>query len=875
MTLAELDEIKKNYKVLELAVDFINPSYNISRAKHLDNSRYIACTLTENGIPRAVKKDEAARIRLQKPDKTYVYNDCDILEDGRVLITLTEQILAAEGNAICDIQLVNEQTEAVYSTKNFIINIDKTAVNNSIIASSDEFDALNKLIATNKKINEELKANEKVRQENENERIENENRRIENENERKDKENARQNAESERVKAENIRKANETVRQNQESDRQTNTATAISNAEKATKKANDAADDLQHKLDTRHFVLTEDKDIAGGVPGLDTNRKVPVAELYEATVSSKGITQLIDSVTSTSVTAAATPNSVKTAYDAADTEKNRAVSAENRLETKKANLADPVFTGTPKAPTAAAGTNTTQIATTAFVQTAVSNGIAASDAMIIKGTIGTTGTVKSLPAAYKTGWTYRVVTNGTYAGQVCEVGDLIVALTDRNGSGNTDSDWCVAQTNINGAITGIKSGDAYITASQSGSVVTITHKDVARTNTASTASPGYNGTFTAIDSLTSDSKGHVTKVNTKTVTLPAAYVHPSHTSYLSRLYKIAVDNSGHIISAAAVKKSDITALGIPGSDTHYTTHLITGASSSATANAAATNGNVWLNILDNTTVRNSHNIVGSGSVTVTSDANGKITISGTNTTYNTSNTSASGLTKLYGGTGSATDGTMTQKALTDEFGKYLPLTGGALTGALKLNAGSIVHYSAAGAGSTGYIKIAKFKISSQYQNSPLVLELSSRGRWTTCRLYLYFQSVNSADPATVTFHFEGADYESYVHRSAASTWDLYVKKSEAYDRIEVLRYHKPTYMNVEVTWLDEYAGSVPGGAMRAEISGNVMQAHKLATARTINGVAFDGTKNITIPAAPTAGSLNYVKVANSKSLFSIFLKLIE
>lgn len=36
----------------------------------------------------------------------------------------------------------------------------------------------------------------------------------------------------------------------------------------------------------------------------------------------------------------------------------------------KANLASPTFTGTPAAPTAAAGTNTTQVATTAFVQAA-------------------------------------------------------------------------------------------------------------------------------------------------------------------------------------------------------------------------------------------------------------------------------------------------------------------------------------------------------------------------------------------------------------------------------------------------------------------------------------------------------------------------
>jgi len=38
----------------------------------------------------------------------------------------------------------------------------------------------------------------------------------------------------------------------------------------------------------------------------------------------------------------------------------------------KANLANPTFTGTPSAPTAVAGTNTTQLATTAFVTTAAS-----------------------------------------------------------------------------------------------------------------------------------------------------------------------------------------------------------------------------------------------------------------------------------------------------------------------------------------------------------------------------------------------------------------------------------------------------------------------------------------------------------------------
>ena len=47
------------------------------------------------------------------------------------------------------------------------------------------------------------------------------------------------------------------------------------------------------------------------------------------------------------------------------------------------------------------------------------------------------------------------------------------------------------------------------------------------------------------------------------------YVHPTYTARTSDLYKITVDNQGHVSAATAVQKSDITALGIPGQDTVY------------------------------------------------------------------------------------------------------------------------------------------------------------------------------------------------------------------------------------------------------------------------------------------------------------------
>jgi hypothetical protein len=50
--------------------------------------------------------------------------------------------------------------------------------------------------------------------------------------------------------------------------------------------------------------------------------------------------------------------------------------------------------------------------------------------------------------------------------------------------------------------------------------LTISHDLQAQTDSTSTASPGYSGTFTAVDSVTRDTTGHVTGVNVKTITLP-------------------------------------------------------------------------------------------------------------------------------------------------------------------------------------------------------------------------------------------------------------------------------------------------------------------------------------------------------------------
>ena len=60
---------------------------------------------------------------------------------------------------------------------------------------------------------------------------------------------------------------------------------------------------------------------------------------------------------------------------------------------------------------------------------------------------------------------------------------------------------------------------------------TIDHDTITRTNTTNTSAPAFGGTFTAIDSLTSNARGHVTGVNTKTVTIPALGLYDNYVSW--------------------------------------------------------------------------------------------------------------------------------------------------------------------------------------------------------------------------------------------------------------------------------------------------------------------------------------------------------
>lgn len=105
----------------------------------------------------------------------------------------------------------------------------------------------------------------------------------------------------------------------------------------------------------------------------------------------------------------------------------------------KAPIANPVFSGIVKI-------GEEEVAVKSYVDGLISN--------LVSSAPGIVDADNALPAdGYKAGQTFRVAADGTYAGQECEVGDLIIVLKDYVANTASDADFMVVQANIDGAVT--------------------------------------------------------------------------------------------------------------------------------------------------------------------------------------------------------------------------------------------------------------------------------------------------------------------------------------------------------------------------------------------------------------------------------------
>ena len=103
-------------------------------------SRFLKVTIVDGGKKVVLGSDDNAKFRALKPDGTAVFNDCVIEPDGTILVELSAQTLAVEGQVSADVVIIGKSDE-ILATANFRIIVEKAPVGKDV-ESSNEFLAL-------------------------------------------------------------------------------------------------------------------------------------------------------------------------------------------------------------------------------------------------------------------------------------------------------------------------------------------------------------------------------------------------------------------------------------------------------------------------------------------------------------------------------------------------------------------------------------------------------------------------------------------------------------------------------------------------------------------------------------------------------------
>lgn len=267
--------------------------------------------------------------------------------------------------------------------------------------------------------------------------------------------------------------------------------------------------------------------------------------------------------------------------------------------------------------------------------------LGANDALVFKGIID--GKHPLPTANYEVGHTYRVNETGTYAGQKCEQGDLIICIADALSTSMPH--WTVAQTNIDGAVIGPANatGDNIVlfngatgksikdsgkklsdfAPSKHDHIITATAK-----NDGVVVLTGTSGTNAVTYEATHAKKGPNTTANT--VKGPAEDVSISGAGKSGSIVipKVTVDAYGH---TTGLTEQTLT-ITLPN-DTHHQSSTVITNNTAGITNEVSENGKTYLNHIENGVVRSTHKIVGAGSTKVSSDGDGVLTITSKDTVY--------------------------------------------------------------------------------------------------------------------------------------------------------------------------------------------------------------------------------------------------
>ena len=296
-------------------------------------SRYVSILLKNDG--KEYEPPEGADIvaNFQKPSGKFCYNAAMVHEGNRLLVELTNQVLAEPGTVYCDVEIRSPDSTQVLTSCAFTIQVGKSYRNEAAILSSNEMTAFDQKWAALNADMEEWATAERLRQEAEAARIA--------------AETARQNAEKARATAETSRQAAENARESAEAARQENTRQAVQNAQNATQAATSAAaraeaalqnqEQLAQTLAAAQAAQTAAETAQGKAEtaqGKAETAQAAAQTAKTAAETAQGKAETAQSKAETAQTAA------QTAKTAAETAQSKAETAQGKAESAAASAAE-------------------------------------------------------------------------------------------------------------------------------------------------------------------------------------------------------------------------------------------------------------------------------------------------------------------------------------------------------------------------------------------------------------------------------------------------------------------------------------------------------------------------------------------------------
>lgn len=174
-----------------------------------------------------------------------------------------------------------------------------------------------------------------------------------------------------------------------------------------------------------------------------------------------------------------------------------------------------------------------------------------------------------------------------------------------------------------------------------------------------------------------------------------------------------------------------------------------------------------------------------------------------------------------------------------------------------------------GGNKQGFFKIATLRVKQNYANQNIIFGVNHREHgYTECRIK--FSNAGNTDPGMGSFKQTGTPTRAWrIIKTATSTWDLYLAKTDSWDGGRVIKFDNPYGDGVLVTWSGASA-DLPDGAIIAEqmitdqttIDGGIITTGYLSADRIAGGsitadkIATDAIKSRSYVANSTGSFLN-------------------